>query len=177
MVVTVAVIFLMTGDALAFRNGRCGLQDNGFYSSVNGLTDLTTDQRQTIGQIHTDFQTEILPLRQALMMKQNELSVLLRQNTIDTNKTMAAQKEISTITEKIQKRSLDYRIDVLRELSSSQVSQVSTGIGLSPGGQCLGKTAMPCLCSGCKNGTSCGLGRSRGNGQCLNVQPDPVRIK
>lgn len=120
-ILTIVLFIAMIGSpALAQRDsggrGPCG---GGEFAKVPGLN-LTAEQKAEINKLRTAHLKDIKPLKDTLYSKRGDLRLLWREKNPDQEKITATMKEVRTLRDQIQDKSMDHLWAVYKILTPEQ---------------------------------------------------------
>jgi Spy/CpxP family protein refolding chaperone len=93
---------------------------------------LTDDQRSKIDDIGGAYGDQILDLRSRLTVKQIELKSLLRDPKAREDRILSTARDIRRLTVQIQKKMIQYQLDIRKVLTPEQIKTWSTLENPSP---------------------------------------------
>jgi Spy/CpxP family protein refolding chaperone len=142
MVMALLVTALLAATALAFGPGRgpgygpSGRGDFGGFGELN----LTADQKIKISELRDAHFKGVLPLRDQMITKRDELRKLWLEPNPDQGKITAAQKEMRSVRDQMQDKITAFRLETLkvltpeqREKAKSFAAGYAAGRGYGPG--------------------------------------------
>ncbi len=148
------LVFALSGDL--FSQGMAGGRGMGQKGQMNqgagmnraAYLNLTTDQITKINSLRNDFSKETLSLRTGMQSKAMEIRTLMSDPEKNQSKIISLQKEMSSLRQQLQEKSLQFRIKARKVLTPEQIAM------LPAGGMRLGFAA----------GSGRGMGRGMGQG-------------
>lgn len=116
-----------------------------------GNLNLTAEQSEKLNGLHQGFLKETLPIQNELASKALEFRTLLASPSTDKTQVKAKQQEMFVLQNKMQEKSLAYRLDAREILTPDQISMLPPGCGLG-------------FAAGAGYGRGTGYGKGRGGG-------------
>ena len=121
-------VALFASAAMAWGPGCAGCGRGMRYallSNVPTIPNLTPEQASKIQTIREAYLKEITPLQQQLLAKRLELHSLWLSPNPDQAKINALQKDILNLTAKLQEKSTNARLEVIKVLTPEQQAQLT----------------------------------------------------
>lgn len=134
IVLALAVGMMFTGSlALAGSRGWGQGMGPGYCWSNTGTSkpNLTDEQSAKVQTMRENYLKEIKPLRNQMLSVGSELRLLWTASSLDRDKILAKQRELSGIQAQLDEKAAQYRLDCPEVLTAEQQSKmVSFGPGM-----------------------------------------------
>lgn len=168
------LVLTFTGDVFSqgMAGGGRGMGQKGQAAGagMNGAArlNLSTDQITKINTLRSDFAKETLTLRTGMQTKAMEMRTLMMDPEKNQAKIISLQKDMSTLRQQLQEKSLQFRIKARKVLTPEQIAMLPAGgmrmgMGFSAGnGRGMGRG----MGQGMRQGHG-GKGRGMRSGNCI----------